>query len=397
MPGPGDRDPRAAPPAPPTPADRLAEADRLAARGELGASREVLAPLEQEALPWRAEALLRLALLDEQEGRPADAGRRWERILADDIDHDRAWVHLGRLRVLQERTPGAATPGLTMVAPTLESAAGVDIGRFEIMRELGRGSSATVYLARDRLLGLELALKVLHPSAGMGEQDRGFFHEARAVAGLRHPGVVAIYDVDEPARTLVMEYIPGGTVRDRLRARAGVEATPRGLPADEVAAMAARLLETLIYVHDRGVVHGDITPRNVLLRAPGQPVLVDFGIARLDDAQAAMDAPAGTPLYLAPEQLRGAVASERTDLYALGALLWEALVGRPLRARADLVAGQSESRPLPAELLPALGGPGGPLPRLIAALTAAAPELRPAGAREARRLLGGAEPCEGSE
>jgi hypothetical protein len=384
---PGGREARAGGQPSATPAERLAEADRLAARGELGAARELLAPLEQDEPPWRGEALVRLAVLDEQEGRPADAGRRWERILADDVDHDRAWAHLARLRPLHERAPGAPGPGLALVAPTLDSAAGVDIGRFEIMREIGRGSSATVYLARDRLLGLELALKVLHPAAGMAEQDRGFFHEARAVAGLRHPGVVAIYDVDEPARTLVMEYIAGGTVRDRLRARAGAEATPRGLPVDEVVAMAARLLETLVYVHDRGVVHGDITPRNVLLRGPGLPVLVDFGIARLHEGQAALDAPAGTPLYLAPEQLRGATASERTDLYALGALLWEALVGRPLRARADLVVGNPGARPLPPEPLAALGGPAGPLPRLIAALTAAAPEQRPAGAREARRLL----------
>src|SRR4029453_11554233 len=100
---------------------------------------------------------------------------------------------------LQERGQAAPGPALAVVPPTLDSAAGVDIGRFEILRELGRGSSATVYLARDRSLGLELALKVLHPGAGMAERDRGFFHEARAVAGLRHPGVVAIYHADEPA------------------------------------------------------------------------------------------------------------------------------------------------------------------------------------------------------
>jgi serine/threonine protein kinase len=373
---------------PEDPAARLRLADELLARGEAAAARALLQPFEDGDHPLRRDALLRLATMDEHEGRPADARRRWERLLADDIDDDRAWSHLSRLR------PWAGLPGELPLGgsgispPTLDSAAGVNVGRFEIVRELGRGSSATVYLARDRALELELALKVLHPVAGVADRDRAFFHEARAVAGLRHPGVVAIYDVDEPARTLVMEYIAGGTIRDRLRARQGAEATPQGLEPADVMGLAGQLLDTLAFVHDHGVVHGDLTPRNVLLRASGEPVLVDFGIARTREGAGPGDeGPAGTPLYLSPEQLRGAPASERTDLFAAGALLWEALTGRPMRAHADLVAGTIASRPLPSELLHSLPAELRPLARLITALTQGAPEHRPASAAEALAML----------
>jgi hypothetical protein len=372
---------------PEDPAARLRLADELLARGEALAARELLQPFEAGPEPFRRDALLRLATLDEHEGRVSDARRRWERLLADDIDDDRAWSQLTRLRPLTASAVEAlAGPALT--APTLDSVAGVHLGRFEIVRELGRGSSATVYLARDRALDLELALKMLHPAAGVVDRDRAFFHEARAVAGLRHRGVVAIYDVDEPARTLVMEYVPGGTVRDRLRAHQGTEATPRGLDPAEVLALGRGLLGTLAFVHQRGVVHGDLTPRNLLLRAPGEPVLVDFGIARTGEGPGPAEEAAGTPLYLAPERMRGAPASERTDLFAAGALLWEALVGRPMRSHADLMAGTIESRPLPAELMAALSPELAGLPRVIAALTAGAPEQRPATAEQALALLG---------
>ena len=230
---------------------------------------------------------------------------------------------------------------MPLAAPTLESAAGVNVSRFEILREIGRGTSATVYLARDRTLDLEVALKVLHQHASgtaSAELDRHFFHEARAVAALRHPGVVAIYDVDEDARTLVMEHIAGGTLRERVRQpRMGPAAARRGLPVAEVLGLGRGLLSALGYVHERGVVHGDLTPRNILLRAPAEPVLVDFGVARLEalpDRPLGTEPAAGTPLYLAPERFRGAPSSQRSDLFAVGALLWEALVGQTLRTHA---------------------------------------------------------------
>ena len=372
---------------------RLELFEQLLSRGEPAAARELLEPLAEGHHPLAPQATVRLARLDEQEGHVADALVRWERLLADDIDHDLAWAQIARLGRGGAAGISSAAGVLPLAAPTLDSAAGVNVSRFEIQREIGRGASATVYLARDRTLDLEVALKVLHQGAGgaaRAEIDHHFFHEARTVATLRHPGVVAIYDLDETARTLVMEHIAGGTLRERLRAQSG--SLRRALPVPEVLALGRRLLTALAYVHERGVVHGDLTPRNVLLRAPADPVLVDFGSARLEDLtgpQGRAEQAAGTPLYLAPERFRGAGSSQRADLFAAGALLWEAAAGQPMRTHGDLVRERMESPPLPAEVQAALG-PGHPLLRAISALTAPAPEMRPESAAAALSLLAGA-------
>jgi serine/threonine-protein kinase len=213
----------------------------------------------------------------------------------------------------------------------------VETLRYRLVREIGRGATATVYLARDEALDLSVALKILHPQlagARRTEPLGRFLAGARLLAGLRHPGVVAVYDVDEPARALAMEWIAGGTLRARLAAH------PDGLPAAEVAATAHGLLATLAFLHEQGIVHGDLKPSNLLLRAPGEVVLADFGGAvQLDrEAKAArLGEAGGTPLYLAPEQFQGAPASAETDLYAAGAILWEAATGHALRSHADLL------------------------------------------------------------
>ncbi|HEY0712049.1 MAG TPA: serine/threonine-protein kinase, partial [Polyangia bacterium] len=318
------------------------------------------------------EALARLAALDEEDGRIEEAAARWQAILADDIDHDLSWVALARLRA----EPGAREPSSISQAPaaTLDSGVGVSLSRFEITGEIGRGAFATVYRVRDRALDLPLALKVLHPTRSASEasarrRDQAFFSEARKVAALRHRGVVAFYDIDERARTLVMELVTGGTMRDRLRTPGPADA--RRWSPDTLVLFARRLLDALGYVHAHGLVHGDLSPRNVLLRAPDDPVLIDLGNTRLPDHP---DAPAGTPLYLAPEQFQGAPIAPSTDLFGAGAILFEAAFGRALRTRDDLMAGRTIPDPLPALQT------GGDLPpglrTLLAALLQPAPEAR---------------------
>jgi tRNA A-37 threonylcarbamoyl transferase component Bud32 len=358
---------------------RLRFARLLTTAGERAAARQALLALEAPgAHPPPAdlapEIHRALAELDEADGLLRAAALRWEQILADDIDDAQARARLRELRPHQGPLPGG--PAETLVSPE-----GLETLRYRLRGELGRGATAAVYLATDESLGIDVALKVLHPqlasAARAGARER-FFAEARVAAAIRHPGVVAIYDVDDAARALSMEYVVGGTLRARLQARGGA-------PADEIVATAAALLEALAHVHERGIVHGDVKPSNLLLRAPGAVVLADFGAAELQEegGRSTGDAHAGTPQYLAPEQFRGARPSPATDLYAAGAILWEMATGRPLRGHADLLRGALDAAPLPSEAQHALGPA---LTALIAALVASEPASRPATARAA--LLG---------
>ncbi len=348
-----------------------------------------------------ADANRLLAELDESEGAIARAALRWERLLAIDIDDPQARAHLRRLRADEIQPPAEGAAG-TLVSPE-----GVEILRYRLLRELGRGGTSAVYLARDEVLDIPIALKVLHPqlaAPARSDARRRFFAEARLAAALRHPGVIAIYDLDEGARTLSMEYVPGGTLRARLRQ----VAPSGGAAADEIVATARSLLEALAYVHARGIAHGDLKPSNLLLRRPGSVVIADFGIAQLiggevggdlgssaGAAHLGTDAPAGTPLYLAPEQFAGAPASPATDLYAAGAILWEMLMGRPLRDQSALVAGSlHDAPPVSAAAIARLDatGAGAELAALTTALTRRLSSERVASAADALARLSSTSP-----
>jgi tRNA A-37 threonylcarbamoyl transferase component Bud32 len=350
--------------------NRLRFAAVLTALGDADRARALLTPLEadsdDEAI--RREAVRRLADLDEAEGAVLAAAERWEKILADDIDDPQARTHLAQLRPVRSEVDIDASQ-------TLVSPAGIETLRFRLLRELGRGATATVYLARDEALNLDVALKVLHPQlSGSGRSDslRRFFADARVAAAVRHPGVVAIYDVDESARAVAMEWIAGGTLRQRLREHAD------GLPTAELRLTARSLLGAVSHVHQAGIVHGDLKPSNLLLRAPGEVVLADFGAAELTGGARGANGVAGTPLYFAPEQFHGAPSSPTADLYAVGAILWEAATGRPLRSHADLMRGATTSAPpLSAEVqarIEATHGPG--LLRLLVLLLGVVPAGR---------------------
>jgi serine/threonine-protein kinase len=200
------------------------------------------------------------------------------------------------------------------------------IGRYEIAALLGRGGMAEVYRARDPQLGREVAVKLILPALA-GEEDFGrrFASEARAVAKLAHPNIVQIYDIGsaEAGPYLVMEFVPGGTLKERLKAAGGP------LPYDEVARIARAIGLALDEAHARGVIHRDVKPANILFRADGAPVLTDFGIARIANTTqiTASSALTGTPAYMAPEQVTGHPVPQ-SDLYSLGVALFEMLTGR---------------------------------------------------------------------
>ncbi|HXI57564.1 MAG TPA: serine/threonine-protein kinase [Polyangia bacterium] len=359
-------------------ANRLRFAGLLAQAGDRAAARRHLGMLDRRGA-WPTDggqqANRALAEIDEAEGAIASAALRWERVLADDIDDPQARARLRALRPHAEAVPLAAGESATLVSPE-----GVETLRYRLVRELGRGATSAVYLARDEMLGIFIALKVLHPqlaAPARSEARRRFFAEARLAAALRHPGVIAIYDLDEPTRTLSMEFLAGGTLRTRLRGEGPLD-------SEEIITVATSLLSALAYVHRQGVVHGDLKPSNLLLRAPGQVVLADFGIAQLTASDGgpvvrsgAAEAPAGTPLYLAPEQFQGAPASRATDLFAAGAILWEVLTGAPLRGQADLMTGLYHPATVKTPALAALSPDTRRLATLVAQLTESDPNQRP--------------------
>jgi serine/threonine protein kinase len=188
------------------------------------------------------------------------------------------------------------------------------LGRYELVAEIGRGAMGSVYSARDPLLAREVALKILHKNAGN-------LDEARALARLTHPNVVTVHDVgeDDGRVWIAMERATGETLG------AWVNSAPRTWEAIlAVFVQAARALEA---AHAAGVVHGDFKPDNVLVAPDGSVKVMDFGLARLVDVSRDDVLLAGTPAYMAPEQLEGGVATPASDQFAFATTLHEALYG----------------------------------------------------------------------
>ena len=232
-------------------------------------------------------------------------------------------------------------------------------GRYRIEAPLGAGGMATVYRAHDLRLARDVALKLLLPNLA---QDpvvaRRFELEARALAAINHPSIVAVYDVaagdasSDGLPFLVMELCEGGSLADRI-------ASAGSIAPDESVRIAVSVAEGLHALHERGFVHRDVKPGNVLL-APGRAKLADFGLARPGTPTdlTATGTAVGTLAYLAPELLTGAEASPASDVYALGVVAFEALAGvlpRPARTVAELVEARDEPPPSLAGIDPALG------------------------------------------
>jgi tetratricopeptide (TPR) repeat protein len=215
------------------------------------------------------------------------------------------------------QTQGAGADTALADGPLLAS--GRRLGeRYRLERPLGHGGMASVWLATDERLDRQVAVKVLSDTLAHDDEylDR-FQREAHVAAGLQHPNLVSIYDFDAGDRPfLVMEYIPGGDLAERVE----------GGDVPDADSLARELLSALRHIHAAGVLHRDIKPQNVLIDAAGHARLTDFGIAQPRDATALTKTGQviGTESYLAPEVKRGAPASERADLFALGVVLADA-------------------------------------------------------------------------
>ena len=197
--------------------------------------------------------------------------------------------------------------------------------RYRIEAELARGGMAQVYRARDLRLDRDVAVKVLAARyAGDSAFTERFLDEARAAASLSHPSLVHVYDSgsDGPSHYIVMELLDGHrTLRDRIAAEGP-------LPPDEVLRIGRELLGGLRVVHDHGLVHCDVKPANVML-GPGPAKLIDFGIASRPHAGIDGDTSLGSLRFMSPEQLHGEALTPASDLFSLGAVLYDALTGRP--------------------------------------------------------------------
>ncbi|MHB0874526.1 MAG: serine/threonine-protein kinase [Anaerolineae bacterium] len=197
--------------------------------------------------------------------------------------------------------------------------------RYHLICPLGRGGMADVFLAFDEKRRAEVAVKVLREDlAEDPEFLERFQREADALARLDHPYVVRFYSLEREGATafIVMDYVAGSTLRSRLAEAGGP------LPLSEVTRIMRQVGSALQYAHNEGFIHRDIKPGNIMLREDGSALLSDFGIARAAEAATMTQGSLGTPAYMSPEQILGRPPDPRTDVYALGVVLYEMLTGR---------------------------------------------------------------------
>ncbi len=199
-------------------------------------------------------------------------------------------------------------------------------GRYEIVERIGGGGMAIVYKAYDTLLHRHVAVKVLREQFVHDEEFiQRFRREARSAASLSHPNVVSIYDVgqDEDIHYIVMEYIEGGTLNDIIKERAPLQ-------AEEAVKIASQICDALDHAHQNGIIHRDIKPHNILISKSGRIKVTDFGIARAAASSHITQTGAvlGSVHYFSPEHAKGVAQGEKSDIYSLGAVLYQMVTNR---------------------------------------------------------------------
>jgi serine/threonine-protein kinase len=203
-------------------------------------------------------------------------------------------------------------------------------GRFVLVREIGAGGMSTVFLGRDEVLDRPVAVKILRSDLEGSDVSARFRREGRTAARLSHPNIVQVYDAGEDVlggretSYIVVEYVPGGDLKGLIDRRGP-------LPGAMLARIGAAVADGLAHAHERGVIHRDIKPQNVLIDEYGSPKLTDFGIARALDSthSTSTDSYLGTATYSSPEQLQGEKVTPKSDVYSLGATLYHAATGGP--------------------------------------------------------------------
>src|SRR6187431_3832141 len=253
-------------------------------------------------------------------------------------------------------------------------------GRYQVRSRIARGGMATVYLATDLRLERRVAIKIMHGHLADDSQFKErFIQEARSAARLAHPNVVNVFDQgqDSDMAYLVMEYLPGITLRDLLNEH-------KTLTSEQTLDILEAVLSGLAAAHKSGIVHRDLKPENVLLADDGRIKIGDFGLARAASANTATGAALlGTIAYLAPELVTRGTADARSDIYSLGIMLYEMLAGeQPYKGEQPMqIAFQHATDSVPR---PSVKNPGVPeqLDELVLWATEKSPDDRPVDARE---------------
>jgi len=215
---------------------------------------------------------------------------------------------------------------------------GRTLGGCQIVEKIGEGRMAVVYRAYQPHLERWVAVKVLRIAEADDREEflQRFRQEARAIAALRHPNILTIYDYGETLGTayIVMEYVPGGSLKAQL--------TGQPMPWSEVARWVIPVGQALAYAHAQGIIHRDVKPANILLARPDWPLLADFGLVKMARRPGFITRPGlsiGTPAYLSPEQVMGDPVDHRSDIYSLGVMLYELLTGQlPFQAATPVEA-----------------------------------------------------------
>src|SRR4051794_19930475 len=209
----------------------------------------------------------------------------------------------------------------------------VKLGRYEVVRELGKGAMGIVYLAKDPLIGRLVALKTIRAAAHADDDEakefqQRFVREAQAAGILNHPSIVTVHDIgqDDGVNTsfIAMEYVEGYNLKEVL-------AQGRALSFDQIADLISQVADALDFAHAKGIVHRDVKPANIILIEGNRAKITDFGIAKIASVGANLTTTGqflGTPNYMAPEQIKGTPVDGRSDIFSLGICIYECLTHR---------------------------------------------------------------------
>ena len=203
-----------------------------------------------------------------------------------------------------------------------------NLGRYEVLGELGQGAMGVVYKAKDPLIDRVVAIKTINLSLAMDEKEEyegRFYQEAKAAGRLNHPNIVTIYDVGKSGNVayIAMELLEGRELRDIMNEGAL-------LPIDQVLNIVAQVAQGLAYAHEHGIVHRDVKPSNIMVIRDGHVKITDFGIARMASSSVRTQTGMvlGSPKYMSPEQVMGKSIDQRSDIFSLGVMLYEMLTGQ---------------------------------------------------------------------